>query len=88
MPCPGLRFTGTVANHPPPHHGTGWTTSKPPSIFPVVAFTTSCMQNNQVPAGRELGFRKTLITSLGSATRLGRNRVSSSFYVGLWNRIW
>lgn len=53
---------------------------------PVVASTTFCMHNNQVPAGRELGFWKTFLMVPGSATRAGR-RVSSSFYIRLWNRI-
>lgn len=38
---------------------------------PVVASTTLCMHNNQVPAGRELGFRKTFLMVPGSATRVG-----------------
>lgn len=53
---------------------------------PVVASTTFCMHNNQVPAGRELGFRKKLLMVPGSATRVGC-RISSSFYIRLWNQI-
>lgn len=38
---------------------------------PVVASTTFCMHNTQVPAGRELGFRKSFLMAPGSATRVG-----------------
>lgn len=74
---------------PVPEPITPWyspSTSEPLSMPPVVASTTFCMHNNQVPAGRELGFRKSFLMVPGSATRVGC-RASSSFYLRPRNRI-